>query len=79
MPVRDIFYNNNKISIAHNITVLCALHFEIKYTAISIKAVHEQSGKAEHEHERLLGIANKLINFQSNSQQPPAPPVDNLN
>ena len=35
------------------------------YTAISIKVVHEQSGKVEYERERLLGIANKLMNFQS--------------
>jgi hypothetical protein len=27
------------------------------YTAISIKVVHEQSGKVEYERERLLGIA----------------------
>jgi hypothetical protein len=41
-----------------------------EYTAISIKVVHEQSGKVEYERERLLGIANKLMNFQSGSQQP---------
>jgi hypothetical protein len=40
------------------------------YTTISIKVVHEQSGKVEYERERLLGIANKLMNFQSGSQQP---------
>jgi hypothetical protein len=40
------------------------------YTAISIKVVHEQSGKVEYERERLLGTANKLMNFQSDSQQP---------
>jgi hypothetical protein len=40
------------------------------YTAISIKVVHEQSGKVEYERERLLGIANKLMNFQCGSQQP---------
>jgi hypothetical protein len=40
------------------------------YTAISIKVVHEQSGKVEYERERLLGIVNKLMNFQSGSQQP---------
>jgi hypothetical protein len=40
-----------------------------KYTAISIKVVHEQSGKVEYERERL-GIANKLMKFQSGSQQP---------
>jgi hypothetical protein len=40
------------------------------YTAtISIKVVHEQSGKVEYERERLLGIANKLMHFQSDSQQ----------
>jgi hypothetical protein len=55
-------------------------------TAISIKAVHEQSGKVEYERERLLGIVNKLMNFQSDSQQPfalvfvfSALLVDNLN
>jgi hypothetical protein len=55
-------------------------------TAISIKVVHEQSGKVEYERERLLGIANKLMNFQSGSQQPfalvfnfSALLVDNLN
>ena len=59
----------------------CRLH-----TAISIKVVHEQSGKVEYERERLLGIANKLMNFQSDSQQPfalvfdfSALLVDNLN
>jgi hypothetical protein len=31
-------------------------------TAISIKVVHEQSGKVEYERERLLGIANVQIN-----------------
>ena len=30
------------------------------YTAISIKVVHEQSGKVEYECETLLGIAYKL-------------------
>jgi hypothetical protein len=30
------------------------------YTAISIKVVHEQSGKVEYECERLLGIALKI-------------------
>jgi hypothetical protein len=56
------------------------------YTAISIKVVHEQSRKVEYERERLLGIANKLMNFQSGSQQPfalvfefSAFLVDNLN
>jgi hypothetical protein len=56
------------------------------YTAISIKVVHEQSGKVEYERERLLGIAKKLINFHSDSQQPfalvfdfSALLVDNLN
>jgi hypothetical protein len=40
------------------------------YTAISIKVVHEQSGKVEYERERLLGNVNKLMNFQSGSQHP---------
>jgi hypothetical protein len=30
------------------------------YTAISIKVVHEQSGKVEYEREKLLGIALKI-------------------
>jgi hypothetical protein len=30
------------------------------YTAISIKVVHEQSGKIEYEREGLLGIALKI-------------------
>jgi hypothetical protein len=34
-------------------------NFEL-YTAISIKVVHEQSGKVEYERERLLGIALKI-------------------
>jgi hypothetical protein len=42
----------------------------VKYTAISIKVVHEQSGKVEYERERLLGIPKKLMNFHSDSQQP---------
>jgi hypothetical protein len=56
------------------------------YTAISIKVVHEQSWKVEQERERLLGIANKLMNSHSDSQQPfalvfdfSAFLVDNLN
>ena len=56
------------------------------YTAISIKVVHEQSGKVEYERERLLGIAKNLMNFHSDSQQPfalvfdfSALLVDNLN
>jgi hypothetical protein len=57
------------------------------YTAISIKiAVHKQSGKVAYDRERLLGIANKLMNFHSDSQQPfalvfdfSALLVDNLN
>ena len=30
------------------------------YTAISIKVVHEESGKVEYERERLMGIALKI-------------------
>jgi hypothetical protein len=36
-------------------TIYSSLH-----TAISIKVVHEQSGKVEYERERLLGIALKI-------------------
>ena len=39
--------------------------FHRKSIAISIKVVHEQSGKVECERERLLGIAKKLMNFHS--------------
>jgi hypothetical protein len=35
----------------------------IRYTAISIKVVPEQSGKVEYERERLQGIAKKFINL----------------
>ena len=56
------------------------------YAAISIKVVHEQSGKVENEREWLLGIDNKFMNFQSDSQHPfalvfdfSALLVDNLN
>jgi hypothetical protein len=56
------------------------------YTAISIKVVHEQSGKVEYERERLPGIAMKIHYFFSDSQQPfalvfdfSALLVDNLN
>jgi hypothetical protein len=31
-----------------------------EYTAVSIKVVHEQSGKVEYERERLLGTALKI-------------------
>jgi hypothetical protein len=40
------------------------------YPAISIKVVHEQSGKVEYERERVLGIALKIHEFVSYSQQP---------
>jgi hypothetical protein len=35
------------------------------YTAISIKVVHEQSGKVEYERERLLGISSSLSRSHS--------------
>jgi hypothetical protein len=35
----------------------------LSYTAISIKVVHEQSGKVEYERERLLWIANLINEF----------------
>jgi hypothetical protein len=37
--------------------------FYYRYTAISIKAVPEQSGKVEYERERMIGLAYKFINF----------------
>jgi hypothetical protein len=40
------------------------------HTAISINVVQEQTGKVEYKRERLLGIAYKLMNFQSDSHQP---------
>jgi hypothetical protein len=42
-----------------------SLNQPIWYTAISIKVVHEQSGKVEYERERLLGIPKNLMNFHS--------------
>jgi hypothetical protein len=39
------------------------IQVECLYTAISIKVVPQQTGKVEYERERLLGIANKFINF----------------
>jgi hypothetical protein len=39
------------------------------YTAISIKVVHEQTGKVEYERERVLGVALKIHEFVSYSQQ----------
>jgi hypothetical protein len=64
----------------------CLRFCNIVYTAISVKVVHEQSGKVDYHRERLLGIANKLMHFQSDSQQPfalvfdfSALHVDNLN
>jgi hypothetical protein len=69
-----------------NILTIALINIHYLYTAISIKVVREQSGKVEYERERLLGIANKLMNFQSGSQQPfalvfdfSALLVDNLN
>ena len=41
-----------------------------RYTAISIKVIPEQSGKVEYERERLLGIANKLMNLVTYSTFP---------
>ena len=35
---------------------------KLLYTAISIKVIHEQSGKVEYERERLLGIVMKFMN-----------------
>jgi hypothetical protein len=37
-----------------------SLNWIYMYTAISIRVVHEQSGKVEYERERLLGIALKI-------------------
>ena len=69
--------------VVHILLIILYMHI---HTAISIKVVHEQSGKVEYERERLPGIANKLMNFQRDSQQPfalvfdfSALLVDNLN
>jgi hypothetical protein len=40
-----------------------SINLTLAYTAISIKVVHEQSGKVEYARERLLGIPKKLILF----------------
>jgi hypothetical protein len=42
--------------------MVCTKHTKI-HTAISIKVVPKQSGKVKYERERMLGIANKFINF----------------
>jgi hypothetical protein len=57
MRLGKMLYNRNKLLLTALVTkVLC-------YTAVSIKVVPEQSGKVEYERERMLGIANKFINF----------------
>jgi hypothetical protein len=45
----------------------CSVHND---NVFIIKVVQEQSGKVEYEGERLLRIANKLMNFQNGSQHP---------
>ena len=48
-------YESHAVNIAAETQNCLAL-----YTAISIKVVHEQSGKVEYERERLLGTAFKI-------------------
>jgi hypothetical protein len=65
----------NILTDINNFMLICSVYSKSRtisreaHTAISIKVVHEQSGKVEYERERLLGIANKLMNFQSDSQR----------
>ena len=40
--------------------LLKEMRYLVVYTAVSIKVVHEQSGKVEYERERLLGTALKI-------------------
>jgi hypothetical protein len=71
-----------------SVAILSHISGNVKYTAISIKVVHEQSRKVEYERERLLKknrFENSLISV-SDSQQPfalvfdfSALLVDNLN
>ena len=75
-----------RVNIPDRVLLKAHVQYHYVYTAISIKVVHEQSGKVEYERERLLGIANKLVNFHSDSKQPfalvfdfSALLVDNLN
>ena len=46
-----------------HIQAVCYIYRLYVNTAISIKVVHEQSGKVEYERERLLGIAKKFMNL----------------
>ena len=63
------------------------IHLRIQCVQLfQLRLSTEQSGKVEYERERLLGIANKLVNFHSDSKQPfalvfdfSALLVDNLN
>ena len=51
--------NSKKIEGRLNGKLKCTILLQV-YTAISIKVVHEQSGKVEYERERLLEIALKI-------------------
>jgi hypothetical protein len=82
---RILFFPDVKIAMSPLVLFIISM-YPTMHTAISIKVVHEQSAKVEYEREKLLGIANKLMNFQSDFQQPfalvfdfSALLVDNLN
>jgi hypothetical protein len=46
------------------------VHFVINHTAISIKVVPEQSGKANTSAKGLLGIAKKFVSFLAIPSKP---------
>jgi hypothetical protein len=52
-----------------SITILSIQLFQLRLSTSKAEKSNT-SGKVEYERERLLGIVNKLMNFQSGSQQP---------
>ena len=55
--------SSHLINVCVNVVLLYIQLFQLKFSP-------EQSGKVEYERERLLGIANKIHSFISDSQQP---------
>jgi hypothetical protein len=60
---QDIWYFiANKISEYELVVLIYRTIYKCMYTAISIKVVHEQSGKVEYERERLQSCWESLTN-----------------
>jgi uncharacterized protein with GYD domain len=59
---RAVWALQRRAGYKHAFYKICTMIYTLfmKYTAISIKAVHEQSGKVEYERKRLLGTALKI-------------------